>query len=443
LAILDRRTALFVLAAVAAAALFRPADALAQAGERSRGPAQSTQDPADAVPSLGSLWSFSFQVRETWLDNANFVLVNKDDVFLDRAGVGLGYTRNGAKSTFELGTSASGVLRRGREDRTDRTSIDYAGTITWSYQVSPRFSIDLSETYSSRRTQGGELEIDQSLQADPGRLLANAAPTPATTTGPAIPGGVPPDPSLVFPLTEIRNNDTVFNLGYQPFANTTIYAGVQYNRMDFEGNALLDGSQLSARSGVSQALGPLGSIGTSYTYSRMGADQTTTDTQTISADWSRRFGGRAGVTLTGSLGGTKADFVGQTDSKFYLTWNLGLNLSLPQSRKWIPRFNFSRNITPSYGLGRDRVANVVSAGYTVRVARRVRLFANGSYSWSEDPSNPALNYSSQNYGGGLYFGGQHLGMNTSYSLRRTDIGLPGVVDSNSVSMALTYGWQWR
>jgi hypothetical protein len=34
-------------------------------------------------------------------------------------------------------------------------------------------------------------------------------------------------------------------------------------------------------------------------------------------------------------------------------------------------------------------------------------------------------------------------MNTSYSLRRTDIGLPGVVDSNSVSMALTYGWQWR
>ena len=75
--------------------------------------------------------------------------------------------------------------------------------------------------------------------------------------------------------------------------------------------------------------------------------------------------------------------------------------AVAQGRKWIPRFNFSRNISPSYGQGRDRIANILSAGYLIKVSRHVSLSANGNYSWSRDPVDPTLNYSSQSYGAAL------------------------------------------
>ncbi len=418
--------------------------ALVLAASTRAGSAQDVPVP----PRLGSLWSFTLNAQDTWLSNANFSLTDEDSAFLDRAGAGLSYQRLGQRSSFVLGAQAAAVLSRGRELREDETSLNYSGNLGWQVQISPRLNLRLSNSYSTLTSQGG-LDALDSFLSDPGGMGTQPLPPAPVGSGTIAPplslGILPQEIGLVYPLAEMRTNQTELSLGYQPFVRTTLIGTVRYDRMDFEGEGLLDGDQLAASGGIGWMVGPLGTIGASYTWSRTESEGRSGESQSASANWSRTVGSRVGFTFSGSLGGTRATFAEapEEDPRFLLTWNIGLGVAVPDSRKGVPTLSFSRAVTPAYGLGRDRIANILSVGYTLRTSRRTSLSANGSYNWNEDPTDPAFDFSSQNYGGAFRYEGQKAGTNISYALRRTDLGASELVQSHSVSVGVSYGWQWR
>jgi hypothetical protein len=267
------------------------------------------------------------------------------------------------------------------------------------------------------------------------------------------PPGTIQDLGFTYPLVRIRSNQSALSLSVQPFSKTSLVGNVRYDRMDFgdleqpdpaTSGSLQDDAQLTAGLSITRQVGPLGSLGASYAHSRTGAGDFRGKFETLTADWSRQFGSRVGFLLSGSLGATRADFASQEEARFLLTWQVGVGLSVPQARRGIPFFQFSRSVTPAYGLGRDTIANQVTAGYTRILSRSATLVASGSYDWNKDPTDPSLDFSNENYSIGFQFGARGLTTSMSYVLRRTDI--PLFVDrvlSHSATVSIGYGWQFR
>jgi hypothetical protein len=105
---------------------------------------------------------------------------------------------------------------------------------------------------------------------------------------------------------------------------------------------------------------------------------------------------------------------------------------------------YSRTVDQAFGLGRDRLADVVGASASRTLARAVQFTAGATWSWSKDPLDEAFRFTTVRYETDLRWAfARDLALDAGYLYSRNTDGAsgPGSVDSHAINLGIRYARQ--
>jgi len=323
-------------------------------------PAEAATLPPEPAPL--SSWGMWLRLGGSWDDNPRF-LPEPEAVpeYLADGGGGLTFTRRIPRG--DISVAADGWLVRSQYGG-DLDRYNYAGALKSTYRLSSHLTTRVRGTYG----------YSDSRQSP---VLAESG--------------------LLYPFVRTRTITGAGELSWRLSEWNDAFVRVNYEDVRFESSSpFVGGGFLATTATFSHQIGPSTALGFSYLFGAGTGEGTRRPNHTLYASWGGRLGRgwsmglSAGVTYIvarGSLSELWTPYLSADVSRRAL----GVLLAA----------SYSRSVGLAYGLGQERLADVVMA----RVSRQVGggVSVSGSYSWAlnRDPSNAIYRLKSEHAGGGL------------------------------------------
>jgi hypothetical protein len=358
-------------------------------------------DPAVRPPR----WNFELQADESWESNPRFV-EDGDGSFVSRGSLAFSRIWYASRGQLTLEGDAS-ALRYASAPDLDR--IDYGGTATGSYQLSQRVHTVIAQTYS----------VSNALEA-----------TALTSVG------------LLLPQVQAQTLQSRLAVDARVSELSSLVFEAQYERVEFDSDTLIDAGTLSGSGSFTRKLGEVRSVGLEYTLLHSDPDGPTgTETaQSVVAVWNDRLARR--VFVSASAGAAALSSADQDTRSYTPVGGLSLDARWPRGNLGV---GYQRTVNHAFGLGHDRVLDLVSLGFAKTLFRNVDVRVAGSYGWSRDPQDPAFRLDTLAATAGV-----HCPLTKGFALtaggalgRR--ISAEGIAPIQSVSAHLGLAWErsWR
>ena len=350
-------------------------------------------------------WAFRLRLQESYDSNAEFTDAEGTGSFEDQVGAGLTWRLVGRRG--ELSLSGDGWGRRYHSvDGSD--GFNYLGGLSGSHRFSPRVTGRVRGTFSDNVTRYDRQLVEAGLQ---------------------------------LPLTRTQTIDAGASLAFQLSAKTTLTTEGRYERARFDAAELTDGEQLAAGASLARALSAADRISLNYALRHIRRqDDEDRQVHDVFAGWNRTLVRRLTAELLGGVSIRPAveALEARTDPYGSAALSYGFQHGSLQAR-------YSHTLGEAYGLGRERVADVVSASLERRFGRRVDTSVGASYGFSKDPADPTFRYRTQSGSAGLgVLLARELRLLASYGVSRSrerDSAEPVV--SQFGSLSLVYGVEWQ
>jgi hypothetical protein len=367
-------------------------------------PSPSASPAALAAAPRPARWAFRLRLQESYDSNAEFAAAEGQGSFEDQVGAGLTLRLAGRRG--ELSLSGDGWGHRYHSlDGSD--GFNYVTGLSGSHRFSPRVTGRLRASFSDNVTRYDRQLLDAGLQ---------------------------------LPLTRTQTVDTGAALAFQLTAKTTFTTEGRYERASFDAAGLVDAQQWSGGVSLARALSSTDRLSLSYVrrdIRREGGERRVHD---LFAGWGRTLARRLSAELV--AGASHRPAVGALAARTDFYGSAGLNYTFQHGSL---QGRYRHTLGEAYGLGRERIADVVSAGLARRFGRRLDATLGAGYGFSRDPLDPTFRYRAQNASAGLSLAlARELRLNASYGLGRSreQSGAEPIV-SQYGSLSLAYGVEWQ
>jgi hypothetical protein len=374
-------------------------------GQPVRGPEAPRTVPARKEPRI----SFWVRAEESWERNPEVSQeATADDLtsFVTHVAAGAGYTFRGRRG--ELGFLAD-VARLEYHSLPQLSRFTYGAGVNGTHRFSQRSSLSIRERYAES-------------SYNPIELLATS--------------GLPV--SVVHART--NNADVALNLGLS--SRTTLSLAARHQSITFgpEGKdqGLVDGSVVSFEPTLAQKVGRTNVLSAGYSFQKdLKNDSGTGDIQTAFLGWAGRLGHDYGAALSGGV-----SRVGAT-AGVEVKWRPYVSAALTADyRTGSLQARYTRTVSPAFGLGGDRLAELASLTAEKNFTRKVAANLNGSYGETRDiGDDAALRFNTVTAGAGLrYLVSRRFAFEWSYAYGSSDPeGSGRRIRTDRAAMAVTYG----
>lgn len=359
-------------------------------------------DESQAAPAVPvAPWSLNLSLVETWDTNPRFT-GDENGSRVDAIATRLTYTKQRTRAGISF--AGDGSLQRFREPTEDLWTA--GGTLTGFVRPSSRLTLTLNESLAYTLTRRAPQLTEAGLLLPLGRALINAS-----TAG----------------------------LSLRLSAGTTLAADVRYDRVVFDSNELLDGSQVGTDAVLSRQFGRNDLLSLAYGYRHSLALATSVDTHTAAVGLRRSLGPRWSASAL--LGVSSLTPPPGESRRLSPTAALDIGAAYPWSS-----FNlrYRRDVSQAFGLGRDRVGDLVSLVVRRNIGRKLSLSAEGGYGLSRDPFDPDFRFDTHRYEGDVQYRlFRDLDVVVGYTFTRNVTREPAeTLDSHMWQVGLNYLRQW-
>jgi hypothetical protein len=380
--------------------------ALAQARPSAPRPSPSPAAAPAAVEAAPrpARWAFRLRAQESYDSNAEFAVSEGRGSFEDLVGAGLTLRLGGRRG--ELSLSGDGWGRRYHSvDGSD--GFNYVVGLNGSHQFSPRVTGRVRGTFGDSVTRFERQLTDAGLQ---------------------------------LPLTRTQTVDAGAGLAFQLAAKTTFTAEGRYERASFDAPTLIDGQQWSAGASLARALSGTDRVSLNYALRQIRRDDLNRRVHDIFSGWSRTLRRRLSAEL--QAGASYRPAVEALEARTDLYGAAALSYAFQHGSL---QGRYTHSLGEAYGLGRERVADVVSASLGRRFGRRLDTTLGAGYGLSKDPEDPSFRYRAQTASGGLsLLLARELRLAANYGLSRSrDRSGAEPIVSQFGSLSLAYGVEWQ
>jgi hypothetical protein len=299
-------------------------------------------------------FTFTAQVDESW--ESDPILQSRDEPssFVTRTGGGIAYQGAGRRSTLSIGANGGGVFYHSIPGY---DSYYYAGTLSWQQRLGPRTTFVLSESLINDYARRSGLLLES---------------------------------GLVFSLVRAFTSRTDALLGHDFSPRTRIEMHAGYDYVRFLSGDLLDGRQLRAGMTLSRTLPARSSLGLAYGFGRSTKKpQPDQDTHSASAVWSKAFG--RNNSMSASIGATALK---RLDGSWTVTPTGRANVSIADPRTGlIVTMRYERQVNQAFGLGVERVADLLAVALSRPIGRKLSCAAGYGYGLSRDTGTDVTPFS--------------------------------------------------
>ena len=366
--------------------------------------------PEVVVPaSPASLWTLSLSAQEQW--DSNFRLTTPEvETFSERLGVTLTHAKRSPRGTLALSANGWGAIYHAASGL---NGINGTAATSGTYELSPRTTF-----------RGGA--SGSSVYAPESQALAAEG--------------------LILPLSRSQSITGTMGLLQRLGTHTVLSTDVRYDRFAFsraddeESPASPQGgSVLVLATALAPRLNQNDSLVLGYDFQRSETGGRHAGTHGLSLGWSRIIGRR--LAASASAGVSRYQLV--TDSTKGWAFRSAAGLTAGFRRSALDA-QYVRSIDQAFGFGRDRLSDIVSAGYTVRPGRKVRLRAAGVLGLTRDPRDPSFRFVTQTATGEMSYSlARRIDLVTAYDFRRSDPQAGPAVSRHTVGVSLGYTREWR
>jgi hypothetical protein len=364
--------------------------------------------PGDKQVTRPPRWALRLRAQESYDSNAKFA-TSETGSFEDQVGAGLSlrlYSRRG-----ELGLAADGWGRRYHSVEGE-DGFNYSGGLSGKYRFTQKVEGRIQGLFSDNVTR-----YDRQLT----------------------------DAGLQLPLTRSRTMDGNGGLTFKLSTNTSLVAEGRYEQAEFDDPTLVDGSQGTASASLARSVNSTDRISLNYSYRNIRRNDltlgdTTRQVHDAFLGWGRTLRRRLTAELTG--GASYRPTVGDIESRFDFYGSAMLTYLLQHGSI---QARYSHTLGEAYGLGRERIGDVLSAGVTRRLGRHFDGSVGGIFGYSQDPQDPGFRYRTQTATAGLgILLSRDLRLIASYNVSRSRerVDSPTLL-SQFGSLSLAYGVEWQ
>ena len=361
-------------------------------------PAAAQPTPA-ASPAPAPRWTLRVSASGDWYDNAYFVGGDSESTLSTNARASLTHERGFRHGSFSLG-GYGGVLYYPAEEGLDQAV--YGGNLGLSWAPSPRTLIHFGQTYDRTNTR-------------------------------QLPPTDPQGPPL--PTSGLDTATSTLGLTHGLSHRWQLGVDGAFTWRQYDAAALVGGRQLDATAQLSRVLGRHDAAYVSYEYSSAWLEPARTGTHVFLAGGRRRK--EKGVSF--ELGGG-AGYVERV-ARWYPAGLAGLTA---RGRRASLALSYDRDFGQAFGYGRDTVNDTATATFGWTAARHLTLSAGCTLGYRRDPVVEDYTIRSLVASTGLVWQiTKELGIGAGYSRERNETSGLETIDSNRVTVSVSYGRNWR
>jgi hypothetical protein len=401
-------------------ALLAPALARAQdaSGPPPKAPEGQTSDPqTDAPLDSGASgekpprWMASVAVRQSWDSNPTFSETQIQGSWLTGLNGRLAYANQFSRGSLTFAGDGGYV---GYSSANGLDEWVYSGQTIASWKASPRLVLGLDQSYSSQYTHQNQALIES---------------------------------GLVLPQTIVHRLGTTVSAAQRLAERTSLTGLVRFEHVTFPNSTLLSGNEFTVGAGLTRQLNRSDNLSVAYSYlndtvpAQPGVTEQTSDIHTLTLGWSRRLAEKMTATASGGLATFTAFGTGTR------AWEPQGAASIERkTRHFTMGANYAHSVGQAYGLGRQRVADVIGASIGIKVSRTVSADAVYNRSWNKDPADSTYSFDDDAVSTDLRWTVfRRLGLAGSYSYRRStgQAGTSGALTGSVYGLSMSYGQEWR
>jgi hypothetical protein len=412
------------LGGLAALLVLAPAGAWAQATGSSTEPPRTGQDGGQATPSLPTdevpeivpeakrppRWVASIGLRTGWDSNPLFSETDPQGSWT--GGMTGQFAYAGRYSRGNLSLVGDGAMVR-YSDVNQLNEFVYGARANGSWKANPRLDLTFDQSFSSTYTHQNQALVES---------------------------------GLVLPQAVVQRLETAVTAARRLAPRTTLNAVGRYQRVWFPNGELTNGSEATAGLGLSRQLNRGDSVSVAYAYVNdavpgPSGSRVTNDIQNLTAGWSHQLAQR----WSGSLSGGIAVFVPTGETSRSVVPQGAASIERKTAR-WSLGGHYSRSVSQAFGLGRQRIADVVGATLTLTMTRKVSGGLVYTKGWNRDPGDSQYSFNDDAVGADLRWTlYRRLVATGSYSFRRSTgaTGADTALTGNVVALSLSYVQEWR
>jgi hypothetical protein len=301
-------------------------------------------------------------LREAWDENPYFEPLATDATLVDNASMRLSRSFRRSRSFLTLSGAGSGTRYH---DISDLDRFSWSAGLSAAHRFTPRTFFSLFEDFNAAYSTSDE-------------LLAGSG--------------------VLLPLVRTWTSRGGAELSHDLNSRVSLAASVRYDRVDFEESTLVEGSELGLGARASRRLGATDSVDLIYVYQRSLVDQTTLPVHNVHLAWNGTHGNRYSFGLGAGL--SYLDARGDADD---VVEPFGFAAGTLRGRFGMLQAQYSRSVSQAFGLGRIRVANLVSVGASRDLTRWLTASGTYGYGHSRDVLDPDFLAESQAYEASLRF----------------------------------------
>lgn len=405
-------------------AILAPAFALGQDAPepQPKAPQAGTSEPETDAPLDSATggekpprWMASVALRQSWDSNPTFSETQIQGSWLTGLNGRLAYANQFSRGSLTFSGDGGYV---GYSSANGLDEWVYSGQTVASWKASPRLVLGLDQSYSSQYTHQNQALIES---------------------------------GLVLPQTIVHRLGTTVSAAERLAERTSLTGLVRYEHVSFPNGGTADltnGNEFTAGAGLSRQLNRSDSLTISYSYLKDtvpaqtgAAAKQNSDIHTLTAGWGRRLAEKLSATVSGGVA-TFTEYGTGTRS-----WEPQGAVSIERkTRRFTTAANYAHSVGQAYGLGRQRVADIVGASVAVKVSRTVNADAVYNRGWNRDPADPTYSFTDDAVSTDLRWTVfRRLGISGSYIYRRStgQAGATGALTGNVYGLSMSYGQEWR
>lgn len=383
----------------------RPLLTIAASGAVLFAPSTLVSQTASSSPNAPR-WRFSLGVKEDLQSRVQLSTASDESDLVSRLGGTLSYERKGPRLLLALNGSGSGLFYR-HLNRLNRFS--YTGGVVGSYVASPKLTLTFADAVTSAYTYDTPSLVEE---------------------------------GILLPLVLSRTNRALAGIAYQVSPRTAITIDGRHDLVKFDSSSLVSGSRLSTSSALRRQVSKSHSLGFVYGFNRYVNRDRVTYLNSVSPAWRGTL--NRWLDASASVGAGWVDDSVEPAGRFLLVSTVALSAHFQHSTVAV---RARRDVTPAYGLGRNRQSDSVSLDLSRNFGTKVTFLILGSVSSSDDPFNAdtVIGILSQNHLASLsYEVSRDLSLTGGYTYRSRNSGGPSSpgVHSHGAQISLSYGLRW-
>jgi hypothetical protein len=306
----------------------------------------STARPISAQPALGDperRSTLTLDAALGWDSNASFLIAAPKASWLSELTLGVDHARS--RPHLKLSFFGNGTATHyGQQRELNHFSFGGGAAATWNPSL--QTSVSVTESLTSANTNDVTTLTRAGLVLPRGRVLISMSQAALKT---------------------------------QLSPRTSLETSVAYALASFQSDALVNGSELTSETSFHHGLGPRSSFGVGYRVWESWTEGTIDRAHSMFLDLRRRLGERERAQL--QLGIAYVE----RSHRWPLVGSLGLSKG---GRKTTVEIHAARQLGQAFGLGRDRIVDVIDLTFGWQLSRTVSATTLSAYGTSRDLNEP-------------------------------------------------------